>query len=157
MVRWSWGTLLLVVAVCTAGCARESADELFSKGEEAAHVESSYPQAETYLEFFLSRFPDDPRADVALQALARVHLSQGKADRAITRYEELVERFPKSRYADQAQFMIGYTHDQAGSYERAREAYQRVIDLYPQSELSDDARISIANLGRPPEAWIPPD
>jgi TolA-binding protein len=139
------------------GCARESADELFRKGEEAAHVESSYPQAEKHLEAFLYGYPDDPRADVALQALARVHLSQGKTERAIVRYEELVERFPKSRYADQAQFMIGYTYDQAGSYERAREAYQRVIDRYPQSELSDDARISIANLGRPPEAWIPPD
>ena len=157
MARWSWAALLVVAVACGVGCARESADELFSKGEEAAHEESSYPQAEKHLEAFLQRFPDDPRADVALQALARVNLSQGKADRAIARYEELVDRFPKSRYADQAQFMIGYTYDQAGSYERAHEAYQKVIDLYPQSELSDDARISIANLGRPPEAWIPPE
>ena len=71
--------------------------------------------------------------------------------------EELIRRFPKSRYSDQAQFMIGYTYDQQGLLDKAREAYQKVIDNFPDSELVDDAKISIANLGKPPEAWFPTD
>ena len=139
------------------GCSKESADDLFSKGEVATHDESSYPQAETYLSIFLDEYPDDPRVDLALQALARVLLNQHKTEQAINRYEELIRRFPKSRYSDQAQFMIGYTYDQQGLLDKAREAYQKVIDNFPDSELVDDAKISIANLGKPPEAWFPID
>ena len=139
------------------GCSRQSADELFSKGEAATHQETSYPQAETYLSTFLAEYPDDPRVDLTLQALARVLLNQHKTEKAIGRYDELIRRFPKSRYSDQAQFMIGYTYDQQGLLEKAREAYQKVIDNFPGSELVDDAKVSIANLGKPPEAWFPTD
>lgn len=157
MHRWVWLVVLVCIFVGTQNCSRESADELFSKGEEATHQEATYPQAEASLKAFLEHYPDDPRADLALQALARVLSSQHKHDEAISRYEELVRRFPDSRYADQAQFMIGYTYDQNGRYSEARKAYQTVIDRFPNSDLVDDAEVSIANLGKPPEAWFPAD
>ena len=155
--KGGWPMRLVCMALLVLGCSRESADELFTKGEVATHQVSSYPEAEVHLKKFLKGYPDDARADVALQALARVLLSQGKAEEAIARYEELLRRFSDSRYVDQAQFMIGYIYDQNGDYEKARAAYQKVIDLYPQSELIDDSRVSIANLGRPLETWIPYD
>jgi outer membrane protein assembly factor BamD (BamD/ComL family) len=143
------------VVVVASGCARESADALFAKGEAAAHRESAFPDAERHLAAFLNGYPKDPRADTALHILARVQLSQGKYEDAVTRYAELVARFPQSRYADQAQFMVGFTLDQQGKLDEARAAYQKVIDQYPDSDLADDARVSIANLGKPPEAWFP--
>ena len=145
------------VAMVVSGCTKESADELFTRGEAAAHKESTFPAAEKDLAAFLAGYPEDPRADTALHILARVQLSQGKYELAVTRYGELVARFPKSRYADQAQFMVGFTLDQQGKLDEARTAYQKVIDLYPNSDLADDARVSIANLGKPPEAWFPPE
>ena len=153
MMQWTWvlGLALLV------GCGRESADELFTKGEAATHKEATYPEAEAHLKKFLDVYPDDPRADLVLHALARVLLNRRKFDKAIASYETLVARFPESRYADQAQFMIGYAYDLQGKYQQAREAYQRVIDLFPKSELYDDAAVSIRNLGKPPEAWFPVD
>ncbi len=155
MIRRTW--VLGLAASVLLGCARESADELFSKGEAATHKEASYPQAEALLKEFLDVYPDDPRADLVLHALARVLLNRHKFDEAIVSYETLVRRFPESRYADQAQFMVGYAYDLQGKYERAREAYQKVIDKFPDSELNDDAAISIRNLGKPPEQWFPVD
>ena len=155
MIRRTW--VLGLAASVLLGCARESADALFSKGEAATHKEASYPQAEALLKEFLDVYPDDPRADLILHALARVLLNRHKFDEAIVSYETLVRRFPESRYADQAQFMVGYAYDLQGKYERAREAYQKVIDKFSDSELNDDAAISIRNLGKPPEQWFPVD
>ena len=157
MDRGGWLIPLVCIALLGLGCSRESADDLFTKGEAATHQVSTYPEAESNLKKFLGGYPDDPRADVALQALARVLLSLGKSGEAVDRYEELIRRFPDSRYVDQAQFMIGYIYDQNGEYEKARAAYQKVIDTYPHSELIDDSRVSLANLGRPLETWLPSD
>ena len=136
------------------GAQEQSADLLFREGEQATHDMASYPVAEVKLAEFLAQFPDDPRAEVALQALARVLLNQQKHKEAIARYETLIARFPQSRYCVQAQFMIGYIHDQLGDYEQARVAYQQVIDTYPNSELVDDAKFSIENLGKVPDQWL---
>ncbi len=152
-----WFIALLCMVVFIPSCGQESADELFAKGEAATHQEASYPQAKVYLKQFLERHPDDPRVDLALQALARVLLNQTENEQAIARYEELIRRFPTSRYADQAQFMVGYIYDLDGKHGQAKAAYQKVIDGYPESDLVDDARVSIAHLGKPPEAWFPPD
>lgn len=136
------------------GAQEQSADFLFQEGEQATHDMASYPIAEVKLSEFLAQFPDDPRAEVALQALARVLMNQQKHKEAIERYETLIVRFPQSRYCTQAQFMIGYIHDQLGDYEQARVAYQQVIDTYPNSELVDDAKFSIENLGKSPDQWL---
>ena len=156
---WCKLFLTLVCAVLLGvGCSQpESADNLFTKGEAATHRVSTYSQAEAHLSAFLTHYPNDSRADVALQALARILQSQGRSAEAIARYEELIRRFPDSRYADQAQFMIGYIHDQNGNYDQARLAYQKVLDRYAKSELVDDAKISIANLGKSLEDWLVPD
>ena len=138
------------------GCSGESADSLFKEGEHATHDMASYPVAEAKLSEFLEKYPEDPRADVALQALARVLMNQQKNKEAIDRYKTLITRFPKSRYCPQAQFMIGYIFDQSGDQEQAKIAYQKVIDNYPTSELADDAKISIENMGKAPEQWLFP-
>ena len=136
------------------GGQEQSADLLFREGEQATHDMASHPIAEVKLAEFLARFPEDPRAEIALQALARVLLNQQKPKEAIARYETLIARFPQSRYCEQAQFMIGYIYDQLGDYKQARLAYQQVIDTYPNSGLVDDAKFSIANLGKTPEQWL---
>lgn len=156
MKRVSGWFFFILAGVVVAGCGGESADDLFKRGEAATHQVENYAEAETLLAQFIERYPKDPRADIALQALARVLLNQKKSDQAIARYEAMLKQFPDSRYCPQAQFMIAYIYDQAGDYDRARTAYQKVLDLYPDSELVDDARISIKNLGKAPEQWLFP-
>ena len=119
-----------IVGVCliaVAGCAQHSADDLFTQGEHATHDVNTYDEAVEHLSAFLKHFPEDPRADVALQAVARVYQAQGKSGLAIKSYEELINRFPNSRYADQAQFMIGYIYDLSGNRDMAVQAYRKVI------------------------------
>ena len=146
--------LAILCLLVTVGCSGELADELFAKGEDATHDVETYDEAVGHLSAFLKAFPDDPRADVALQAIARVYQALGKSDVAIKTYTELINRFPDSRYADQAQFMVGYIHDLGGNKEAAVKAYQEVITRFPNSGLADDAKISIANIDKPLEAWI---
>lgn len=155
MMSFRWIFLILVLAVL--GCSGESADELFQEGEKATHDIHSYDEAETKLSQFLEKFPNDSRADVALQALARVLMNRGKNEAAIARYESLIQKFPDSRFCAQAQFMIAYIYDQDEVYEKAKAAYQKVIENYPQSELVDDAEISIQNMGKTPETWLFPE
>jgi TolA-binding protein len=147
---------LLFIAVFL-GCSGKSGDELFAEGEKATHDIHTYADAEAKLGEFLDRFPNDSRADVALQALARVLMNQKKNDDAVGRYESLIQKFPESRFCAQAQFMIAYIYDQDGQYDKARVAYQKVIENYPKSELSDDAEISIKNMGKTPETWLFPE
>ena len=143
-----------VSCLLVAGCAQESADELFLEGERATHDVEDYHEAVIHLSRFIEIFPEDQRADVALHALARVYQAQGNGDTAIATYQSLIDRFPRSRYVDQAQFMIGYIHDLAGRKDEAIKAYQMVIDNYPNSVLFDDAQISVENIHTPLEAWI---
>lgn len=156
MKRFRWLALLLALAVISQGCQGKSADSLFEEGEHATHDMASYPVAEAKLSQFLTQYPGDPRADVALQALARVLMNQQKSKEAIDRYEMLIKRFPQSRYCAQAQFMVGYIYDQMGDEDQAKTAYQKVIDAYSTSDLVDDARISIENMGKAPEQWLFP-
>jgi TolA-binding protein len=148
--------LFLGLAVLWQGCQGKSADSLFVEGEQATHDMASYPVAEAKLSEFIEQYPDDPRADVALQALARVLMNQKKNKEAIDRYETLITDFPQSRYCAQAQFMIGYIYDQLGDEDQAKKAYQKLIDTYPKSELVDDAKISIQNMGKTPGQWLFP-
>jgi TolA-binding protein len=145
---------VLVLLFVVASCSGESADDLFEKGEHATHDVKTYSEAVKHLSAFLEGYPDDPRADVAMQAIARVYQAQGSSDIAIATYKDLVTRFPKSRYADQAQFMVGYIYDLSGDREAAVKAYEAVIANFPESSLADDARISIKNINKPLEAWI---
>ncbi len=147
---WFLSALILV----TVGCNTESADDLFTNGEYATHDVETYDEAVGHLTKFLDLFPDDPRADVALQAIARVYQAQGKSDKAITSYETLISRFPDSRYADQAQFMVGYIHDLNGKKDAAIKSYEALIARFPESSLADDARVSIKNIDKPLESWI---
>lgn len=147
-------SLFFIPLLLACGGQKQMANALFEEGEKATHDVATYPVAEAKLSEFLARFPDDPRAEVALQALARVLINLQKYKDAIARYETLIERFPQSRYRVQARFMIGYIHDQQGDYEEARAAYQQVVDAYPTSELADDAKISIQNLGKTSEQWL---
>jgi tetratricopeptide (TPR) repeat protein len=152
-VQW----VFLVLALMVAGCAGKSADVLFGEGETATHNVNTYDEAVAKLTEFLDYFPNDPRADVALQALARVLMNQNKNAPAIARYEDLIKKFPESRFCAQAQFMIAYIYDQDGEYEKAKVAYQKVIENYAGSELVDDAQISIQNIGKTPETWLFPE
>ena len=157
MMRRKVSIWVLCLGALMLACSQESPDDLLTKGEDATHDVSTYPEAERYLVKFLDLYPDDPRADVALQALARVLTGRNKHEEAIRRYRELITRFPNSRHVDQAQFMVGYIYDQQGQLDLAREAYLKLIREYPRSDLLDDARISIQNLGKAPEAWLFPD
>lgn len=149
--------VVLICLLALVGCGGESADTLFAEGEKATHDIHSYDQAVSKLSEFLERFPNDSRADVALQALARVLMNQNKHPEAIARYESLIKQFPDSRFCAQAQFMIAYIYDQDGEFENAKMAYQKVIENYPDSELVDDAKISIQNMGKTPESWLFPE
>ncbi|MFT5366491.1 MAG: TolA-binding protein [Candidatus Latescibacterota bacterium] len=146
-----------IFALAVVGCSGKSGDVLFAEGEKATHDIHTYDVAEAKLSEFLDRFPNDSRADIALQALARVLMNQNKHAAAIARYESLIQHFPDSRFCAQAQFMIAYIYDQDGEYEKAKVAYQKVIENYAQSELADDAQISIQNMGKTPETWLFPE
>lgn len=148
--------MVLAIAFSTQACGRESADQLFAKGESAAKGDTTaFPEAEKSLGKFVQQYPKDPRCDDALWWLGWIAQNRGLAKEAIARYQELIAKFPESEFSHKAQFLIGFMYEEMLSdLPQAKEAYQKVIDHYATSPLAEQARFCIQHLGQKPEEWI---
>lgn len=145
----------LLVLVVMLACSTQSADELFMKGMTAASDSSTFVEAERLLSRLLKKYPEDQRCDEAMMHLATIAQNRGNGEEAVRLYEELIAQYPGSDRAYQAQFMMGYVYEEMlGDHEQARAAYRKVVENYPDSDLADDAKLSMQNVGKPPEEWI---
>jgi len=146
------GFLVLMVMLA---CSKQSADELFEQGMAAASDSSTFAHAERLLSRLLKQYPEDERCDEAMMHLATIAQNRGNGEEAVRLYEELIAEYPGSDRAYQAQFMMGYVYEEMlGDHEKAKAAYRKVVENYPDSDLADDAKLSMQNVGKPPEEWI---
>ncbi len=71
----------------------------------------------------------------------------GKAEEAISQYENLIEEHPQSQLAPKAQFMIGRVSETIlKDYKKAKTEYQETLDSYPNSAEADSAGIAIEQM-----------
>lgn len=146
---------LLAPMLILWGCSRKSAEDLFEKGEIAASDSSTFSEAERLLTELVRQYPEYERCDEAMIYLATIAQNRGQGEEAVRLYQELIEKYPEGDRAYQAQFMIGYVYEEMlGDEEKAKTAYRKVVANYPDSDLADDAKLSMENVGKPPEEWI---
>jgi len=116
---------------------------------------STFVEAERLLSKLLKQYPEDERCDEAIMHLATIAQNRRDGEEAVRLYEELLTKYSDSDRAYQAQFMIGYVYEEMlDDHEKAKDAYRKVVENHPDSDLADDARLSMQNVGKPPEEWI---
>lgn len=97
----------------------------------------------SYLQGFLTLYPDDPDTPEALYFLgdAYSNVSEIGADKnAIANYQTILVRFPRSPLVDDALFSIGAVHEKAKEFEPARSSYRELLTRYPASPLVAQAK-----------------
>lgn len=109
--------------------------------------------AVTYLEDFLSKYPQSEYAAAASDKLEQVKIQQlqyelyvagfyyrtEKYTAAIKRLEDALATFPKSPLHDETWFLLGASRLQSGSPDKAKEAFNRLSTDFPNSKFIVDA------------------
>ena len=94
----------------------ESADRLFSTAESFS-ARKAYPQAVDAYRQYLDRFPDDPRADLALIRLGRLQVVLENYPDARRAYNRLIEQYPGSPRVSDARIELLAVAYKTGQYE----------------------------------------
>ncbi len=97
----------------------------------------------SYLQSFLTLYPDDPNTPEALFFLGDVYTNTteiGADKNAIANYQAILTRFPRSPLVDDALFSIGAVHEKAKEFEPALSSYRELITRYPASPFVAQAK-----------------
>ncbi|MFH1898615.1 MAG: tetratricopeptide repeat protein [Candidatus Desantisbacteria bacterium] len=107
-------------------------------------IVKDYPNAASFYQDGVARFPDDANAPKYLLESARIWADKLKDnDKAIKAYETIVAAYSKSEQSPAALFELGKIFEQLKRYEQVISVYNRIVKEYPQSPLSPSALITI--------------
>ncbi|MGA9364834.1 MAG: tetratricopeptide repeat protein [Bacteroidota bacterium] len=102
-----------------------------------------FRDAISYLQSFLTLYPDDPNTPEALYLLGDVYSNtneMGAEKNAIANYQTILNRFPRSPLVDDALFSIGSVHEKAKEFDPALSSYRELITRYPASPFAAQAK-----------------
>jgi TolA-binding protein len=147
--------LPVVLLILIAGCNRHSAEEYFTKAEEANKAKR-FPEA---LENYANVVNDFPKSELAERSqfiIATVRQNElQQYDKAIEEYKRYVGSYPNGKQAALAMFMIGYMYNnEFHNLDSARAAYQRFLATFPDNEMAMSAKFELDNLGKSPEELL---
>jgi TolA-binding protein len=98
----------------------------------------------SYLQNFLTAYPNDPNTSEALYTLGDIYANDltgiGTEKNAISDYQAILTRYPKSPLVDDALFSIGKMHEKAKESELALNSYRELIARYPASSFAAQAK-----------------
>lgn len=94
------------------------------------HTIAAYPEAASYYEALVQRFPNHPRAEEALVNAATFHHGLGEYERALKNYRQYVELFadnPPER-TTQVVLLTGEVLEELGDHDEAIAVYEELLD-----------------------------
>jgi tetratricopeptide (TPR) repeat protein len=83
----------------------------------------------------VKRFPNYPRLDEVLFALAFNYQQKKEPERAKKIYVELIKRYPRSERVPDTLLNVGEIFFEAGQVDQALKAYQKVVDNYHDADV----------------------
>ncbi|MCX7763450.1 MAG: hypothetical protein N2253_00975 [Bacteroidia bacterium] len=108
-------------------------------------------------EAFSKKYPNHPSVPGLLIEAAEIYGTHfGDAQKAVSLLRQVDERFrQKSPLAPKALFYEAFLYEtMLSDTSKARQRYEDFLRLYPEHELAKDARLSLQNLGKPPEQLL---
>jgi TolA-binding protein len=136
-------------AVTDSAAGAGEADQAYNTGMQKMAA-GAYTTARDLFEFFLERFPADPRAaDVQLQ-IAETYAQEADYARAIEELEKLEATYASTNRERSAQALLRagiLAEERLNDPTRARQYYQTVIRRYPETEAHTDATARLNRRG----------
>ncbi|MEK6570479.1 MAG: tetratricopeptide repeat protein, partial [Bacteroidota bacterium] len=103
-----------------------------------------FSSAISYLQNFLTTYPDDPETPEVLYTLGDTYAKdlgeRGAEKNAIDSYQMLLTRYPRSALADDALFSLADVHERAKQFDQALNSYKELITRYPSSPFVGQAK-----------------
>jgi tetratricopeptide (TPR) repeat protein len=121
------------------------ADRFFQEGD--------YYRAITEYKRFLFFFPQSPRADEAMQKIAKSYFNGKRWNEAIQAIDELGKVFPSSKFIPEAILLQGLSFAEKKDYAQARFFFRKVQEISPATPLADEAQWQIALTYVKEENW----
>jgi TolA-binding protein len=118
------------------------ADEAYTAGMDKMQ-QGAYSSARYTFEFFLERFPTDPRAVEVQFQLAETYAQEADIERAITELVKLETTYGSTYQAKSAEALLRagvLAEERLDNKTRAREFYQTVTRRYPNTEAYREAQ-----------------
>ncbi len=164
---------VLVLLLLLAGCGKRSANDYFSKAEDAYTLAKQTadtlrnregrgnlfePALENYMKV-VSEYPDDPLAERALFRAATIRNDEMRDPaQAVVSYKLYAEKYPDAQKAPVATFLVGYLYNNdLHLLDSAAAWYRRFLDRYPHHEMAGSAQFELNELGKSPEELLPSD
>ena len=137
------------VAAADSAAGAGEADQAYNTGMQKMAA-GAYTTARDLFEFFLERFPTDPRAADAQFQIAETYAQEADYTRAIEELEKLEATYASTNRERSAQALLRagiLAEERLNDPARARQYYQTVIRRYPETEAHKDATARLNRRG----------
>lgn len=111
----------------------DSGDVFFNKRE--------YERAASFYEEFVTKYPDDPRADRAYFQAGQALYRQEFFSEAIKKWSVILAKYRDSSLAPEANFQVARTYFGLGQYAPAFSSFRRITELYAGTPLAKEAML----------------
>lgn len=116
-------------------------DEIHVKRGIAHHQDAQHREAINDLTAYLSRHPDDDRADEALFWLAETFFRAQLMKNATESYKKLILNFGASKRREEALYGLGWTLFRVRDFDSAGTVFSTLLNEFPQSRFAGDVYV----------------
>jgi TolA-binding protein len=143
--------LTIVFLFGLLGCSKQSAEEMFTKAEDAQKAEQYDASINLYQEL-IKAYPDSTRTPEAIYAVGAIYQNHKHSyHQAIQSFRLLVDKYPNHATAANASFLIGFIYNNdLKNIDSARIAYEDFLKRYPTDQLVESVKFELSNLGKDP-------
>jgi TolA-binding protein len=143
--------LTIVFLFGLIGCSKQSAEEMFTKAQDAQKSEQYDASIDLYQDL-INAYPDSARTPEAVFAIGTIYQNHKHSyHQAIQSFRFLVEKYPNHATAANASFLVGFIYNNdLKNIDSARIAYEDFLKRYPTNQLVESVKFEISNLGKDP-------
>jgi TolA-binding protein len=143
--------LTMVMMFALIGCSKQSAEDMFTKGQDAQKSEQ-YDDAINLYQDLIRAYPDSARTPEAVFAVGTIYENHKHSyHQAIQSFRFLVDKYPNHATAANASFLVGFIYNNdLKNIDSARIAYEDFLKRYPTNQLVESVKFEISNLGKDP-------
>ncbi len=161
----------VIVIVMLAGCSKPTAEELFSRAQQAQRQAEAAADTTTdaarlrtlfapALEAYGKIVDEYPASDFAEPALFMrgtiFNNNTHEYQLAVDTYRRYLELYPNGKQAELASFLMGYLYNnELHNLDSAAAAYRRYLERYPNTEMAASARFELNTLGKSLDELLP--
>lgn len=112
---------------------------------ECSYFLDDYPAAVQEFQVYLKEFPNDSLTEWAFPYLGDSYLREGKAEQAVTTFQESLTKFPKGRFLEDSRFGLARSLELLNRPKDAIKEYQQLVN-FPEGKRIAEAMFNLGML-----------